>query len=211
MLTFSAQETLSLLEKSGARVVFTSSISHHLGDAESVTTNLVNPTVSLPDTPLSFTQSLRAFKLYGSTKLMNALTANRLSTIAPSLKVTLVTPGFTATAIGSSDRSPDVFNPMNFLPLTFSPADGAAPLIAAAEPGFDAARAANKMLQPYWIWDGAGAVLGNGMARGVFHNLVQEVLLQKLSPGLWLHEQSEVAKNTELQERLWEWSSEMVK
>ena len=141
-------DLLSTLETHGTRVVFVSSISHHLGTPD-LLASTADPLLATEGSSLSPSQSVGAFALYGNTKLFNVLTANKLSRLLPSNPVTVVTPGFCATTIGSTDRSPGLFNPLEYVPLTFSAKQGGDLLVAATqiEPVF------GKMLQPYWIWE----------------------------------------------------------
>ena len=73
------------------------------------------------------------------------------------------------------------------------------------------ASASKGMLQPYWIWEGAARYLPHG-ALGIFYNLVQEVLLQKLTPAgtVYLHRTSAPSYDEELQDYIWQWTSRVV-
>ncbi|GMI20996.1 hypothetical protein TrRE_jg3150 [Triparma retinervis] len=197
-------DLLSTLETHGTRVVFVSSISHHLGTPD-LLASTADPLLATEGSSLSPSQSVGAFALYGNTKLFNVLTANKLSRLLPSNPVTVVTPGFCATTIGSTDRSPGLFNPLEYVPLTFSAKQGGDLLVAATqiEPVF------GKMLQPYWIWE--SVPLLKGRAKGFFFNIIQEMFFQKLVPsGMYLHSQSEAGLDVELQDQAWEWSKGMI-
>lgn len=206
------KDTFDLIVTSGTRVVFVSSISHHLGTAEStLPENCVNPTRGIDGEPLSLSQNMDAFSLYGTTKLMNVLTANHFRSVIPNTSkasVVVATPGFASTSIGSSNRTPGIFNPVDYIPLAHSAGTGALVLVAAVD--VDHELTENKMLQPYWIWEGADKVFGNGVAKGVFHNLVQEIMLQKLSHNLYAHSVSAIGMDPKLQKSVAAWSAMMV-
>jgi NAD(P)-dependent dehydrogenase (short-subunit alcohol dehydrogenase family) len=197
-------DMMSTFESQGTRIVFVSSISHHLGTPD-LLSNTANPTGGSEGSSLSVSQSLSAFALYGQTKLFNVLSANKLSKLLPNCPVTVVTPGFCATTIGNMDRTPGIFNPLEYVPFTFTAEQGGDLLVAALqiEP------IAGKMLQPYWIWE--SVPLLKGRVKGAFFNIIQEMFFQKLVPsGMYLHTQSEAALDEELQERAWEWSKGMI-
>ena len=152
-----------------------------------------------------------AFSLYGTTKLMNVLTANHFRSVIPitsKASVVVATPGFTSTSIGSTDRTPGIFNPIDYLPLAHSTGTGASVLVAAVD--VDHELTENKMLQPYWIWEGADRVFGNGVAKGIFHNLIQEICLQKFSHDLYAHSVSAIGMDPKLQKSVVAWSAMMV-
>jgi NAD(P)-dependent dehydrogenase (short-subunit alcohol dehydrogenase family) len=204
------QEFMGLLVKSGTRVVFVSSISHHLATAKSTLPERTLNRVSFVDgSPLGISASRDMFLLYGSTKAMNALTANKLNRVFESLSTTatavVATPGFAATSIGSSDRSPGLFNPVKYIPSIFTAVEGGSILVRAAAVNADLVT--NKMIQPYWIWE---SVPLSGVAKGAFYNFVQELVFQKFTKGVYAHSQSAVATDEAVQERVWKWSMAMV-
>jgi len=206
------KEIFELVLASGTRIVFVSSISHHLGTADStLPQNCINPTGGIDGEPLSLSQSVDGFALYGTTKLMNVLTANHFRSIIPNTSkatVVIATPGFASTSIGSTDRTPGLFNPVDYLPLAHSAEAGATVLVAAVD--VDHELTEDKMLQPYWIWEGAGAIFGGGVAKGAFHNFVQEIFLQKFSHNLYAHSVSSIGTDKELQKSVVAWSAKMV-
>ena len=63
-----------------------------------------------------------------------------------------------------------------------------------------------KFLVPYWLWEGVPL---QGRMEGIFHNVVQEMLLQRLtSPGqVFAFDTHPVSYDEELQDAVWEWSS----
>ncbi|GMI55608.1 hypothetical protein TeGR_g11791 [Tetraparma gracilis] len=201
------QELLSLLESSGTRVVFVSSISHHLG-TPALLEDTADPVGGVDGSTLGAGQAVRAFGLYGDTKLLNVLTANRLERECESCSVVVVTPGFCATSMGSADRTPGIFNPAEYLPLTFSAKQGGDMLVAATQ--VDSAEVAGgKMMQPYWIWE--DVPLLQGRWKGALFNLVEEMLFQRLvPPGIYVHTQSDAGLDELLQDRAWDWSMQMV-
>ena len=100
---------------------------------------------------------------------------------------------------------PGAFNPLDYIPLALSAEEGGSVLVAAA--AVDSAVATNKMIQPYWIWEGVPL---SGVAKGVFHNFFQEIFCQKIGRGLYAHAQSDVAVDEAVQDRVYEWSLGMV-
>lgn len=204
------QEFFPEIVQSNTRVIFVSSISHHLATAAStLPENTINSSGGIEGTAGAPIGSM--FLTYGATKCMNVLTANKLNRLLDSEETTtasavVVTPGFAATSIGSADRSRGLFNPLDYLPLAFSAQHGGSILVAAAV--VDRAVATNKMIQPYWIWEDVPL---SGIAKGVFHNFFQEAMLQKISGGLYAHAQSTVAQDEKVQDRVWDWSLRMTK
>jgi len=217
------QRLMGCIRASGTRVVLVSSISHHL--ATVADTLAVHRSPSTP----SFTDGVALgkaglagardmFSLYGTTKLMNVLTANKLNRLlradttagtADAVPATrpatavVATPGFAATSIGVSNRAAGAFNPIEYLPLAFSAAEGGAVLVAAA--AVDPPLAEGKVLQPYWIWE--RVPLLQGAARGAFFNFFQEFFCQKLTRGLYAHAQSDAGRDEAAQDAMWAWSS----
>jgi NAD(P)-dependent dehydrogenase (short-subunit alcohol dehydrogenase family) len=196
-----------------ARVVFVSSISSHLATAEAtLPEHLVNPIGGQEGAALGVPGLARVFAHYGTTKLLNLLTANKLSrefaAAGSGATAVAVTPGFAATAIGNKDRTFGLPSPLDYVPLAFSAAEGGAMLARAA--AVDAALTKDRLLQPYWIWEGADAVFGTGPAKGVFHNIFQEIFLQKIGRGVYAHKQSVVATDEAVQDRVREWSLSML-
>ena len=84
-------DMMSTFESQGTRIVFVSSIWHHLGTPD-LLSSTANPTGGSEGSPLYVSQSLSAFALYGQTKLFNVLSANKLSKLLPNCPVTVVTP-----------------------------------------------------------------------------------------------------------------------
>jgi NAD(P)-dependent dehydrogenase (short-subunit alcohol dehydrogenase family) len=200
------------IEQSASRVVFVSSISHHLATAEMV----LRPALgTLPRGRDGVTYPLiHGFMSYGITKLMNVLTARKLERELQARKskasVVVCTPGFAATAIGNADRD-STFHPLQYVPLTRSARDGGAVLAYAATVPSSFASAGKGMLQPYWIWEGADRFVSHFLL-GMFYNFVQEVLLQKLTPAgtVYLHRTSAPSYDEPLQDYIWQWSSRVV-
>lgn len=77
------QELLSLLESSGTRVVFVSSISHHLG-TPALLEDTADPVGGVDGSTLGAGQAVRAFGLYGDTKLLYA--AKRERSVLPTIE-----------------------------------------------------------------------------------------------------------------------------
>ena len=201
------------ISANAARLVFVSSISSHLATAEdTLPENLVNPIGGREGAALGVSGLARMFSHYGTTKLLNLLTANKLSrefaAAGSGATAVAVTPGFAATAIGNKDRSFGLPSPLDYVPLAFSAAEGGEMLVRAA--AVDAALVRDRLLQPYWIWEGADAVFGTGPAKGVFHNLFQEIVTQKIGRGVYAHKQSVVATEEAVQDRVREWSLSML-
>ena len=222
------QNLLDLILESNTRVVVVSSISHYWGTVPSVSqqTMLVNPTEGVDGETLTLASSVAAFPfLYGATKLLNVLMAERFDDLyggggvvgeeeggksVPRPSVVVCSPGFAATSIGqSTDRSGS--SPLANFPLARSASQGGDMLVYAASLK-DARAAKGKMLQPYWILEGVEKVLGTGRARAALYNFVQELMLQKLSAGntAYAHRVSEEGRDKELQIKTWEWSLGMV-
>lgn len=205
------QHLHDLIVASGTRVVFVSSISHHLATWESTfpENNAPHASSFVEGRPLSLWALGDMFRLYGATKVMNVLTANKLNRLFKSLPTSaaavVVTPGFAATSIGSSNRAPNIFNPMELLPAAFTAAEGGAMLVRAASA--DAALLRGRMLQPYWIWE---QVPLQGVAKGAFHNFFQELLCQKLTRGVYAHAESALGVDEAAQDRAWAWSLAQV-
>jgi len=208
---------LDLLTAWGTRVVFTSSISHHLGTAAGVLPGQAawEEGIVPGGETVSF---IAAFRLYGNSKLMNVLTAKKLQRLfddesnPTTASVVVSTPGFVASNIGSDDRSPTRFNPLDYLPLARSSADGGRVLAFAVTVEHTLAR--DKMLQPYWIWEeGARFFFKNSVWRGCFFNFVQEMLLQRLTPAgtIYAFATSDPSHDEHLQDQLWAWSLEATK
>jgi NAD(P)-dependent dehydrogenase (short-subunit alcohol dehydrogenase family) len=200
------------IDKSASRVVFVSSISHFHATAEMVQRPARGALQLWRDgSAFPFVEGMA---YYGITKLMNVLTARKLERELQArnskASVVVCTPGFAATAIGNADRD-STFNPLEYVPLARSARDGGAVLAYAATAPSATASASKGMLQPYWIWEGAARYLPHG-ALGIFYNLVQEVLLQKLTPAgtVYLHRTSAPSYDEELQDYIWQWTSRVV-
>ena len=111
---------LPKITKSGTRVVFVSSIAHHLAtEASLYPMNTVNSSGGVKGVARSYSVK-KMISTYGATKAMNAVTANKLNRIfkegaATKASAVVVTPGMAATSIGSGDRTPGKFNPVDYV------------------------------------------------------------------------------------------------
>ncbi|CAE8586873.1 unnamed protein product [Polarella glacialis] len=190
-----------LLERSATRVVIVSSTTHWLASGPSAVPANGWPVIAADgDTA----PPVAAFVHYGSTKLQNILFAYRLNRelAVSGGSVVLCTPGMVATSIGVEDRDSSK-SLMDMVPLAKTAADGAAVLETAV--GVASSLVQDRMLTPYWLWEGVGAVLPV-RARGIFHDVVQEKLMQRLTWGIRAHQTSDETYNLSLQDALWNWS-----
>eukprot|EP00658_Telonema_sp_P-2_P033731 TRINITY_DN24701_c0_g1_i1.p1 TRINITY_DN24701_c0_g1~~TRINITY_DN24701_c0_g1_i1.p1 ORF type:complete len:373 (-),score=78.37 TRINITY_DN24701_c0_g1_i1:200-1318(-) len=207
---------LPTIVSSSSRVVFTSSISHQFGTADGVLPANGNAHwaagVATEGDAIS---PIKAFRLYGETKLMNVLTANKLQRLldadeSTSASVVVCTPGFVATNIGSNDRASDRWNPIEYIPLARDQKNGG--MVLAFATTVEEKLTRGKMLQPYWIFEGARNIFSNGIARGFFYNFVQEMFMQRLTPAgtVYAHVQNDFSYDEDLQDSLWQWSEAVV-
>lgn len=192
---------MPLIEAGNTRVVVVTSVSHFLGTAASVL-----PAPSGTWEPLfpdgAHPGILRSFRLYGTSKLQNVLFAYKLQRELPDISVVLCTPGFVATNIGGSDRSATNKGGMEGIPLARMASDGGSVLAKAATIG---SPPSGKFVVPYWLWEGVPLT---GRWRGIFHNVLQEMFLQRLTPAGWLFafDTHPASYDTGLQDAVWEWS-----
>eukprot|EP00457_Paulinella_chromatophora_P010995 gb/GEZN01011114.1/.p1 GENE.gb/GEZN01011114.1/~~gb/GEZN01011114.1/.p1 ORF type:complete len:359 (-),score=65.79 gb/GEZN01011114.1/:87-1163(-) len=197
-----------------SRVVVVSSISHFWG-----TELAAEPTNEWSITPEDGTAGLanpiNAFTIYGQTKLQNVLMAFKLHrTLAPTGGSAVVcSPGAVLTNIRSGDRSAEGAGAAFPGPLQLllkSAWDGGKVLEAAVD--VDASLVTGKLLQPYWIWEGFADVSPSRVATALFYNIVQEILMQRLTYGpLRAHRTIDIANDQQLQDKLWTVSLELTK
>jgi len=205
------QQLLATVISSNTRVVFTSSISHQFGTEEGVLPEGGWKGIAVDGEPVSV---FAAFRLYGNTKLMNVLVANKLQRIFDSdsntsATVVVCTPGFVATNIGTADRNKG-WSPLEYVPLARSAENGG--MVLAFATTVDAERARGKMLQPYWIWEGIRKIVSDTVTTGFFFNIVQELFLQKLTPAgtVYAHSMNPVGTDERVQDLLWAHSEDVA-
>ncbi|GMH92596.1 hypothetical protein TrVE_jg14114 [Triparma verrucosa] len=193
-----------------SRIIMTTSVSHWLGTsfAEDGVTGAV-PQNAGPWPVREAYSPPEVFGLYGASKLQNVLFAFALQRRLPDSTVVLFTPGFCSTKIGNSDRAEGLFNVLDWIPFTNTAKQGGDMLLASAKVSKE--ESTGKILFPYWLAEGAGDYLGNGLLRGMFHNFIQELLLQKFSQGrVYASPAKSIAYDVTLQDKLWEWSEKSV-
>jgi NAD(P)-dependent dehydrogenase (short-subunit alcohol dehydrogenase family) len=203
---------LDKIVECGTRVVFVSSISHHLATGAALAGDNDGPMADMfvdgavDGQALAGSKGLDMMTLYGTSKLLNVLTARKLAKLIPETseaKVVVTTPGFTITDIAEV--------PGLVKGLAFSAEEGGEMLVKASLLKDDVKGTVEYgMLQPYWIWSNANIILGNTFMKGALHNFIQEVFFQKINRGDYVADFNSVAYDDEIVDRVWEWSGRMV-